>query len=128
MNKRLFVGNLPYEFTEDDLRNLFSSYGEVSYAKIITDRDTGRSKGFGFVELPAEAADKAIAEVNGKEVDGPQGPRAVVVNEARPMEDRPQRDFGGGGRSGGFGGGDRGGRGGDRGGRDRNSNSGGRSW
>jgi cold-inducible RNA-binding protein len=125
MNKRLFVGNLPYEFTEDDLRNLFSPYGEVSYAKIITDRDTGRSKGFGFVELPEDAAVKAIEEVNGKEVDGPQGPRAIVVNEARPMEERPQRDFGGGGRS--FGGGRDGGRGGDRGGRDRNFRSN-KSW
>lgn len=123
MNKRLFVGNLPYDFTEDDLRNLFSSYGEVTYAKIITDRDSGRSKGFGFVELEASAADKAIAEVNGKEV-GDQNPRAVVVNEARPMEDRGPS--GGGGYNGGgrnFGGGDRGGRGGsDRGGR------GGKSW
>ncbi len=122
MNKRLFVGNLPYEFTEDDLRNLFSSYGEVTYAKIITDRDTGRSKGFGFVELEASAADKAIAEVNGKEIDGPQGPRAVVVNEARPME---QRDSSGGGYNGG---GRRDFSGGDRGGRDRNSRSGGKSW
>lgn len=121
MNKRLFVGNLPYEFTEDDLRNLFASYGEIAYAKIISDRETGRSKGFGFVELPEEAAQQAIPEVNGKEV-GPEGhTRQVICNEARPMEDRPQRSFGGGGRSS-FGG-DRGGRGSDRGGRDRNFRS-----
>ncbi len=118
MNKRLFVGNLPYEFTEDDLRNLFSPYGEVQYVKIITDRDSGRSKGFGFVELTEEAADKAVAELNGKSIDGPQGPREVVVNIARPMEERPQN--GGGGRD--FN------RGGDRGGRDRNFRGGNKSW
>lgn len=115
MNKRLFVGNLPYEFTEDDLRNLFSSYGEVAYAKIISDRDTGRSKGFGFVELPEDVALTAMSEVNGKEVGPDDRKRAIVCNEAKPMEDRgPRRDFGGGRRD--FGG-DRGGRGGDRGGR-----------
>jgi RNA recognition motif-containing protein len=126
MNKRLFVGNLPYEFTEDDLRNLFSSYGEVSYAKIITDRETGRSKGFGFVELPEEAATQAISEVNGKKIGSEGREREIVCNEAKPMEDRgPRRDFGGQRRD--FGG-DRGGRGGDRGGRDRNFRGGGKSW
>ena len=91
----IYVGNLSYEVTEDELRSTFSSFGEVSSARIISDRMTGRSKGFGFVEMPDnEAAQKAIAELNGKDLKG----RNLNVNEARPKEDKPRRSFGGGGR------------------------------
>ena len=119
MAKRLFVGNLPYDTTEEDLRSLFTPYAEPSYVKIITDRETGRSKGFGFVELEDAAADKAIAELNGKEMGSGDRVRQIVVNEARPMEDRGTGGGGGGFQRRDFGGGDRGGRsgGGDRGGR-----------
>jgi len=105
MGKKLYVGNLPFSANDQTLQETFSQCGTVESAKVITDRDSGRSKGFGFVEMSsdAEAAD-AIAKFNGAELDG----RAMTVNEARPMEPRS----GGGG---GFGGG--GGRGGDRGGR-----------
>src|SRR6185369_4768165 len=106
MGKRLYVGNLSYQTTETDLTNLFQQVGEVESANIITDRDTGRSKGFGFVEMGNEDAEKAIAQFNGTELNG----RALTVNEARPREERS----GGGGR-GGYGGG-RGGGGGGRGG------------
>ena len=106
---KLYVGNLSYETSEGDLRDAFSEYGEVASAKIIMDRDTGRSKGFGFVEMGNEDADKAIAQFNGAELDG----RTITVNEARP---RPERSGGGGGGRGGYGGG-RGGGGGGRGGR-----------
>src|SRR5258706_14928447 len=116
MAKRLFVGNLPYDTTEEDLRSLFTPYAEPSYVKIITDRETGRSKGFGFVELEDAAADKAIAELNGKDMGEGDRVRQIVVNEARPMEDRGSGGGGGGFRRRDFGGGDRGGRsvGGDR--------------
>ncbi|KKT86309.1 MAG: RNP-1 like protein RNA-binding protein [Parcubacteria group bacterium GW2011_GWC1_45_9] len=101
--KKLYVGNLPFSTKEDDLRQMFSQYGEVASATVITDKFSGRSKGFGFVEMPNDdEAMKAIEGLNGKEMDG----RAIVVNEARPMEERPRRDFGGGdrgGRGGGFG-------------------------
>jgi RNA recognition motif-containing protein len=92
MGKKLYVGNLSYHTTEDGLRNLFSEFGNVVSAKIIINRDTGASKGFGFVEMGSdEEAGAAIAGVNGHEVDG----RQVRVNEAM---DKPQRDrFGGGG-------------------------------
>src|SRR6266436_1118866 len=106
MGKRLYVGNLSYQTTETDLTNLFEAVGQVESANIITDRDTGRSKGFGFVEMGNEDAEKAIAQFNGTELNG----RALTVNEARPREERS----GGGGR-GGYGGG-RGGGGGGRGG------------
>lgn len=110
MSKRIYVGNLSYQTTENDLTNLFEQAGQVESVNIITDRDTGRSKGFGFVEMSAEDADKAIAQFNGTEVNG----RALTVNEARPREERSGggRGFGGGGgrNSGGRGGG--GGRGG----------------
>lgn len=94
---KLYVGNLPYSYNEDSLRSLFSSYGEVASATIISDRATGRSKGFGFVELEDAMAESAISELNGKDVEG----RALVVSVARPMEDRPKRDFGNN-RGGGF--------------------------
>ena len=112
MAKKIYVGNLSYQMTDADLSDLFGQIGSVESVQIITDRDTGRSKGFGFVQMSDdEAAEKAIAELNGKEVNG----RALTVNEARPME---RRDFGSrGGRGGGGGGGGRGGRGGGGGGR-----------
>jgi len=97
---RIFVGNLPYRTTEDMLADLFSQVGEVVSATIVTDRDTGRSRGFAFVEMEQDAAEKAIEQFNGYEIDG----RKINVNEARP---RPERsggfggDRGGGGRGGG---------------------------
>ncbi len=104
MAKKLYVGGLSYDTTEDTLRETFSQAGTVESATIITDKMSGRSKGFGFVEMSSEEeAQKAIEMLNGKELDG----RTVTVNEARPMESRPQggggfnrprRDFGGGGR------------------------------
>lgn len=82
---KLYVGNLPYSYNDDSLKELFASYGEVLSSVIITDRATNRSKGFGFVELEDDAqATKAIEEINGKEIDG----RNVVVNVARPREER----------------------------------------
>ncbi len=98
----IYVGNLNYQMTDDDLRVAFEAYGEVESAKIIVDRDTGRSKGFGFVEMTdRDAALAAIEALDGNELNG----RNVKVNEARP---RPQRGGGGGGgRGGGFGGGGR---------------------
>ena len=101
MAKKLFVGNLPYSTNDQGLGEMFSSFGTVGSANIITDKFTGRSRGFGFVEFEDDAeATKAIEEMNGKELEG----RAIVVNEARPREDRPA---GGGGRDGGRGGYDR---------------------
>ena len=85
MAKKLYVGNLPYSFTDTDLENLFAAHGTVRSAQVIKDRDTGRSKGFGFVEMDSgEQAQAAITALNGREVDG----RALTVNEARPREDR----------------------------------------
>lgn len=106
--KNIFVGNLDFNTSEDDLRQLFAAYGQVDRVSIMTDRDTGRSRGFGFVEMTnAEEGEKAIAALNNSQVGG----RAINVNEARPKVERA----GGGGRDRG---GDRGGgRGGDRGGR-----------
>ena len=104
MAKKIYVGNLSFQTTDADLNQMFSEVGQVESVQIITDRDTGRSKGFGFVEMSDdEAAAKAIERFNGKEVNG----RALTVNEARPMERRDSgpRGSGGGGR-------DRGGRGG----------------
>ena len=83
MRKKLYVENLSFETTETDLRNMFGEIGQVESVQIITDRDTGRSKGFGFVEMQ-EGDDKAIAEMNGKDFNG----RALTVNEARPMASR----------------------------------------
>jgi RNA recognition motif-containing protein len=101
---RIFVGNLSYQTTEDQLTDLFSEAGPVESATIVTDRDTGRSRGFAFVEMDEAAAAVAIEKFNGVELNG----RAINVNEARP---RPERSFGGGGRGGGGGGGYGGGRG-----------------
>lgn len=118
--KNIFVGNLDFHTGEEELRQLFSTYGQVDRVSIMTDRDTGRSRGFGFVEMTnAEEGEKAIAAINGSEIGG----RTLNVNEARPKTDRPSG--GGGGRSG-FGGG-RGGSGGGRsggGGRDRGDRGG----
>ena len=91
----IYVGNLPFSTTEEDLQGYFASHGEVSTARIITDRFTGRSRGFGFVEMPdAAAAETAIQALNGKDMDG----RALTVNEARPREDRGGGGGGGGGQ------------------------------
>ena len=95
----IYVGNLPYSTTPDELREVFAAFGEVAAARIVNDRETGRAKGFGFVEMPeAEQANAAIAALNGSE----QGGRKLVVNEARPREDRPRRDFRRDGDRGGF--------------------------
>lgn len=92
MAKKLFVGGLSYNTTEDTLRDTFSQAGTVESATVITDRMSGRSKGFGFVEMSSdEEAQKAMEMFNGKELDG----RTVTVNEARPMEARPRGEFGG---------------------------------
>ena len=108
MGKKLYVGNLPFTTTDQDLGDMFAAAGTVVSAKVIQDRDSGRSKGFGFVEMSSdEEAAKAISQFNGQDMNG----RPLTVNEARPMEPRS----GGGGGFGGGGGG--GGRGGDRGGR-----------
>jgi RNA recognition motif-containing protein len=112
MGKKLYVGNLAYGVTDSDLQRLFEAHGTVQSAQVIMDRDTGRSKGFGFVEMSSEGeAQAAIAALNGAEVDG----RSLTVNEARPKPD----GGGGGGRGGrgGYGGGGGGGRGGYGGGR-----------
>ena len=106
----IYVGNLAYKTTDDDLRELFSAHGEVTSARVVTDRISGQSKGFGFVEMPdRDGAQKAIEAINGQDFQG----RALRVNESQP---KPRDDRRGGG-GGGFRGGDRGGRGGDRGGR-----------
>ena len=106
MAKKLYVGNLSYEMTNEGLQTLFSTFGAVDSAQVIMDRDTGRSKGFGFVEMANTAeADAAIAALDGKE----NGGRALKVNEAKPREARPGGFGGGGGgnRGGGGGGGGR---------------------
>lgn len=137
MGKKLYVGNLSYNVDSSELEQLFAPHGQVVSAQIINDRDTGRSKGFGFVEMANDnEADAAITALNGQDHDG----RALTVNEARPREERPRGGGGGygggggggrggygggggggGGGRGGYGGGGGGGRGdrGDRGGRDR---------
>ena len=121
MAKKLYVGNLPYSVTEEQLREMFSQVGEIADAAVVTDRYTGQSKGFGFVEMATdEGAQAAIAKYDGQDLDG----RAMVVNEARPREDRSGgggRSYGGGG--GGYGGG-RGGGGGGRGGGGRGGDGG----
>ena len=106
MGNKLYVGNLPYSFRDNDLEQTFGQYGAVSSAKVMMERDTGRSKGFGFVEMGSDAeAQAAIAGVHGQNFGG----RDLVVNEARPMEPRPPRTGGGGGYGGGAGGGGYGG-------------------
>lgn len=115
MGNKLYVGNLPYTVRDEDLQQAFSAYGSVNSAKVMMERDTGRSKGFGFVEMGNDAeAQAAVEGMNGQSLGG----RSLVVNEARPMEARPPRTGGGGfggGRSGGggFGGGGGGGGGSD---------------
>ncbi|MCU0982621.1 MAG: RNA-binding protein [Pirellulaceae bacterium] len=115
MAKKLYVGNLTYDTSDSDLQRMFEEFGTVSSAQVISDRETGRSKGFGFVEMGSDQeAQAAINALNGKDVGG----RALTVNEARPREDRGgggggRGGYGGGGRSGGGGGG-RGGYGGGR--------------
>lgn len=127
MESKLYVGNLSYSTTEDELRSLFGQVGTVVSATIIKDRDTGRSKGFAFVEMSSqEEAQEAIRKFHGMSVNT----RELTVNIARPKEDRPRGGGfggggGGGGDRGGFGGG-RGGGGGGRGGRDRRGGGGGR--
>ena len=104
MGKKLYVGNLSYSVDDQALNQYFSEFGNVTSSKVMMDRDSGRSKGFGFVEMSSDAeALAAIGGMNGKSVDG----RDMVCNEARPMEPRPPRTggFGGGRREGGFGGG-----------------------
>jgi cold-inducible RNA-binding protein len=104
--KKLYVGNLPYGMTDNDLNTLFQQHGAVQSSQVIVDRDTGRSKGFGFVEMDnADEAQAAIDALNGQEVNG----RALTVNEARPREERSgsPRSFAGGRDRGGFGGGRR---------------------
>ncbi|WP_397412519.1 RNA recognition motif domain-containing protein [Polaromonas sp.] len=122
MGNKLYVGNLPYSVRDEDLQQSFGQFGAVTSAKVMMERDTGRSKGFGFVEMGSDAeAQAAIAGMNGQ----PLGGRSVVVNEARPMEARPPRTGGGfgGGGGGGYGGGGGGGYGG--GGRSGGGNDGG---
>ena len=125
MGNKLYVGNLPYTVRDEDLQQSFGQFGAVTSAKVMMERDTGRSKGFGFVEMGSDAeAQAAIGGMNGQSLGG----RSITVNEARPMEARPPRTggYGGGGdRSGGggYGGGDRSG-GGGYGGSDRSGGGG----
>lgn len=118
MGNKLYVGNLPYSVRDEDLQQSFSQFGAVTSAKVMMERDTGRSKGFGFVEMGSDAeAQAAINGMNGQALGG----RSVVVNEARPMEARPPRSggfgggggYGGGAGGGGYGGGGRSGGGSD---------------
>jgi RNA recognition motif-containing protein len=119
MGKKIYVGNLPWSTTSATLETLFSAHGTVTSAEVISDRETGRSRGFGFVEMDADdACQRAIQALNGVEVDG----RAITVNEAR---ERAPRQGGGGG---GYGGGGRGGRGGGGGGGGRGYGGGGRDY
>jgi RNA recognition motif-containing protein len=128
MAAKLYVGNLPYSATEDGLKSHFSSAGSVASVKIIIDRETGRSKGFGFVEMDSDdGAQSAVSQLDGQEFEG----RSLRVSEAKPQPERESRGgggggFGGGRSGGGFGGGgNRGGdRGGDRGGRGGNGGGG----
>jgi RNA recognition motif-containing protein len=113
MSKKLYVGNISFQTTNEDLMQAFGQYGTVTSAQVVTDRETGRSRGFAFVEM-ADGGDEAIAAMNGAQVGG----RTLTVNEARPREERPRGGGGyGGGGGGGYGGGGGGGRDrGDRGG------------
>ena len=102
MGNKLYVGNLPYSYRDSDMEQAFSQYGTVTSAKVMMERDTGRSKGFGFVEMSSEAEARAAIEgMNGQQIGG----RGLVVNEARPMEPRAPRSGGFGGGGGGYGGG-----------------------
>ena len=129
MGNKLYVGNLAYAVRDEDLNQAFGQFGTVTSAKVMMDRDTGRSKGFGFVEMGSDAeAQSAIEGMNGQSLSG----RAIVVNEARPREDRPggfRGPYGGGGGGtggGGYGGGGRSGGGGGYGGGGRSGGGGGR--
>ena len=113
MGNKLYVGNLPYSVRDSDLEQSFGQFGTVTSAKVMMERDTGRSKGFGFVEMGSDA--EALAAVEGMN-GAPLGGRSLVVNEARPMEPRPPRTGGFGGGGGGYGGGGREGGGGGGGG------------
>lgn len=107
MATKLFVGSLAYSVNDDQLKELFETVGTVVSANVISDRDSNRSKGFGFVEMSSDAeAAEAVKQLNGKELDG----RSIAVSEARPREDKPRGSFGGGGGGGGGGGYNRGGR------------------
>jgi len=98
MSQNLFIGSLAYATTDDSLQEFFATVGAVKSAKVIIDRDSNRSKGFGFVEYEDEANNqKAVDELNGKDLDG----RPITVSMARPREERPRRDFNGGGHNGG---------------------------
>ncbi len=110
MTINIYVGNLPYQTDDRELEDLFAPFGDIASARVIMDRETGRSKGFGFVEMPDRAqGEAAIEALNGNEMDG----RALRINEARPREERPRFGGGGGGGGGGYrGGGGGGGRGG----------------
>ena len=110
MSKNLYVGNLPFGTTTDDLRDLFAQYGNVKSSQVVMDRETGRSRGFGFVEMN-DGAEAAIEALNGKDFQG----RSLAVNEVRPREERPRGGGGGGGGGGYRGGGGGGGGGGGRG-------------
>jgi hypothetical protein len=123
MGNKLYVGNLPYSVRDNDLEQAFGQFGTVTSAKVMMERDTGRSKGFGFVEMGSDAeAQAAISGMNGQALGG----RSVVVNEARPMENRPRTGgYGGGGGGGGYGGGGGGGYGGGGGGGGRREGGGG---
>ena len=87
--KQIYVGNLPYSSSEEDVRELFAQYGEVTSVKLINDRETGRPRGFGFVEMEDSSAESAIEALDGQEFGG----RSLKVNEARPREQRPRREF-----------------------------------
>ena len=123
MGNKLYVGNLPYSVRDSDLEQSFGQFGAVTSAKVMMERDTGRSKGFGFVEMGSDA--EALAAIEGMN-GAPLGGRSLVVNEARPMEPRPPRTGGGGGYGGGGGGGG-GGYGGGGGGREGGGGGGFRS-
>ena len=100
MSKKLYVGNLSFQTTSDDLLSVFAQYGEVASAQVVMDRETGRSRGFAFVEMTS-GAEQAIQAMNGAELQG----RTLTVNEAKPREDRPRSGgYGGGGGGGGYGG------------------------
>jgi RNA recognition motif-containing protein len=108
---KLYVGNLSFNTSNNDLNDMFAEFGAVQSSNVIEDRETGRSRGFGFVEMSSQSeGEAAISALNGKEVDG----RELKVNEAKPREDRGGSRGGGGGRSGGYGGGGYGGGGGGR--------------